>query len=295
MNERLDAILARLAALLGPVAGAPVELAGGITNRNYRVRFGHVDTVVRLCGKHGAALGIDRATEAAATARAASLGIGPEVLARLADDDVLVCAFLPGAPVVIANVVEPLARALRAFHDSAPLPTAFDVFALIDRTPVDGGLREIARRIAAAVRADGRVACHNDLLAANVLGDSALGVRIVDWEYAGMNHPGFDLGNLVANNGLDAAATERLLQAYFTRTVTDRDRAVVALMQFVSDLREAVWAITQRELSELDFDYAAYANAHFERLRARAADPRLEEWLACAGGGGRTAAADVSS
>lgn len=282
MNEPLDAILPRLAALLGPVGGTPVELTGGITNRNYRVRFGDVVTVVRICGKHTAALGIDRATETVATARAASLGIGPEVLACLADDDVLVCAFLPGTAVAIDTVLEPLACAIRAFHHSGPLPTAFDVFSLIERAPIDAGLRAIARRIADAVRADGLVPCHNDLLAANVMNDPSIGVRIVDWEYAGMNHRCFDLGNLVANNGLDEAATERLLAAYFTHGVTDRDRAVVALMQFVSDLREAIWGITQIELSELDFDYADYASKHFERLRGRAANPRLEDWIACA-------------
>ena len=282
MSERLDNILPRLASLLGPVDGAPVALTGGITNRNYRVRFGNLDTVVRVCGKHTEALGIDRDTEHVATARAASLGIGPEVLARLADDGVLVCAFLPGSAVVIESVIEPLARAVRAFHGSGPLPTAFDVFALIERAPVEAGLRATARRIAACVRADGLVPCHNDLLAANLLSDPRTGVRLLDWEYAGMNHRCFDLGNLLANNGVDAAATERLLAAYFTQGVTDRDRAIVALMQWVSDLREAVWGLTQRDLSELDFDYAAYADKHFDRVRVRAADPRFEDWIACA-------------
>ena len=282
MSERLDNILPRLASLLGPVDGAPVALTGGITNRNYRVRFGNLDTVVRLCGKHTEALGIDRDTEHVATARAASLGIGPEVLARLADEGVLVCAFLPGSAVVIESVIEPLARALRAFHGSGPLPTAFDVFALIERAPVEAGLRATARRIAAYVRADGLVPCHNDLLAANLLSDPLTGVRLLDWEYAGMNHRCFDLGNLLANNGVDAAATERLLAAYFTQGVTDRDRAIVALMQWVSDLREAVWGLTQRKLSEIDFDYAAYADRHLDRVRLRAADPHLEDWMACA-------------
>ena len=37
---------------------------------------------------------------------------------------------------------------------------------------------------------------------------------IVDWEYAGMGHPLFDLGNLAVNNDFDDDAEERLLQAY---------------------------------------------------------------------------------
>jgi hypothetical protein len=32
-------------------------------------------------------------------------------------------------------------------------------------------------------------------------------------------------------------------------------------------------------ISELDFDFGAYADEHFERLLAAAADPRLEQWF----------------
>ena len=53
-----------------------------------------------------------------------------------------------------------------------------------------------------------------------------------------------------------------------------------ALMRFVSDFREAMWGLAQTVLSDLDVDYAAYADEHFARLRERAADPRLEGWLA---------------
>ena len=35
---------------------------------------------------------------------------------------------------------------------------------------------------------------------------------IVDWEYAGMGDPWFDLGNLSVNNDFDEADDERLLQ-----------------------------------------------------------------------------------
>ncbi len=122
---RTSHVIDRLAADLGP-ASEPVALEGGLTNRNYRVRFGDRDTVVRLCGKQTGPLGIDRDTEAAATTQAAALGIAPAVVARL--DGVLVCEFLAGDVLDAAGVRARLGDAaamLRAFHASAPLPTTF--------------------------------------------------------------------------------------------------------------------------------------------------------------------------
>ena len=54
--------------------------------------------------------------------------------------------------------------------------------------------------------------CHNDLLNANFIHD-ARGVRIVDWEYAGMGDRYFDLGNLSINNDLREADDERLFSS----------------------------------------------------------------------------------
>ena len=43
--------------------------------------------------------------------------------------------------------------------------------------------------------------CHNDLLNANFIDDGTR-IRIVDWEYAGMGDPFFDLGNFAVNHEL---------------------------------------------------------------------------------------------
>jgi hypothetical protein len=53
-------------------------------------------------------------------------------------------------------------------------------------------------------------------------------------------------------------------------------------MRIMSDAREAAWGVAQTVLSELDFDFEAYAARHFERLAAAAHDPRLREWLGAA-------------
>jgi len=281
----LAAAIAQLERELGP-AGEPRPLDGGLTNRNYRVRFGDRDTVVRLCGKDTAALGIDRATEALATARAATLGIAPEVIAQL--DGVLVCGFLEGAVLDAAGVRARLgdaARMLRAFHESGALATAFDVYRLVaDQAalaPVPGdfdALLATARRIQALRARDAVVACHNDLLPANFVA-TAGGLRLLDWEYAGMNDRYFDLANLAANSELGDEDETRLLEAYWDQAPTRQQVATLKVMRVVSSLREAMWGVAQQALSDLDIDYAAYADEHFARLRAR---PDLEEWIAVA-------------
>jgi thiamine kinase-like enzyme len=109
-------------------------------------------------------------------------------------------------------------------------------------------------------------------------------VLIVDWEYAGMGHPYFDLGNLSVNNDFDEATDERLLRAYHGEPVTDTQLATLALMRILSDAREGAWGVVQAEISELDFDFDRYARTHFERMDAAIDQPQLEEWLATAGG-----------
>jgi thiamine kinase-like enzyme len=288
-----DFVLAELEPVLGPRTGEAVPLDGGITNRNYRVRFGATDYMVRLPGKDTALLGIDRAAEWIANQAAADLAIAPPVAA--AGDDYLVTRFIPCRPVSAGELAaDPAdaARALRAFHDRGPdLPTRFWVpelaedYAAIVRAR-GGSLPaeyEHACRTAAAIAAarplSAAVPCHNDLLTANLIRDSGGRLLLVDWEYAGMGDPYFDLGNLAINNDFDDAADARLLSAYLGRPPDAGALASLWLMRAMSDVREATWGVVQGAISELDFDFGAYAEEHFARLRATTSDPRFEESL----------------
>ena len=57
------------------------------------------------------------------------------------------------------------------------------------------------------------------------------------------------------------------------------DREALVLMRFMSDFREAMWGVVQQGISELDFDFQAYADEHFERLELTAADRRFRAAL----------------
>jgi thiamine kinase-like enzyme len=288
-------IIRQLEPTLGRAAGAPAPLTGGITNRNFLVRFGDRDCVLRLTGRDTGLLGIDREAERLASERAAQLGIAPALIA--AGDGFLVTEFLDGGPIAgerLRREPESAALALRAFHDSGlSLPTRFWVPELLDEyarivaerggtLPDDyGDARVLAQRVALALPLDDPVPCHDDLLPGNVLATNADPGHaiLVDWEYAGMGHRMFDLGNLAINNEFDSDAEERLLEAYFGEPVTSGRRAALALMRIMSDAREAAWGVVQGAISELDFDFREYADKHFARLARSAADPRLQEWL----------------
>ncbi|HVO55023.1 MAG TPA: phosphotransferase [Solirubrobacterales bacterium] len=295
--------LERLAPLLGEPEGEPEPLDGGITNRNFRARIGGRELVIRLPGKDTELLGIDRHAERDANERAAAAGIAPAVAALLDDPPCLVTVFVKGETMSSERLREPaaieaVAVALRALHAAEPIDASFNSFALVgefaERARGRGGevpaeferSQASAARIEAALRQRplAPVLCHNDLLAANFI-DSAAGLRIVDWEYAGTGDRYFDLGNFAVNNELDDEQEEAFLAAYLGQPATAGELATLRLMRFMSDFREAMWGVLQGTISDLDFDFAAYAGKHFERLAAAEADPRFNVLLEEAGCG----------
>jgi thiamine kinase-like enzyme len=292
------AVIEAVQAQLGPLRDGPAPLDGGITNHNFRARFGEHDVVLRIAGQQTELLGIDRGAERLATAAASDLGIAPPVLLFLPDHGCLVTTFVAGTPIPETVLREPpaleaVARALRAFHEHGPdLPTTFDLpgiargyLALVRERggEVPSGAwdaAQLAEQIAAALRGPEHVPvpCHDDLLRANIL-SAGTDIWLVDWEYAGMGDRYFDLGNLSINNGFVDADDERLLAAYWDEPCTPRRFAALRLMRSMSDVREALWGVVQQTISDLDFDFAEYADRHLRRLRATTADPRFERWL----------------
>jgi thiamine kinase-like enzyme len=276
---------------LGPAETAPVPLAGGRTNRNYRVRLGGRDCVVRLPGKDTDLLGIDREAERAATAAAAALGIGPDLIAFEPERECLVTGFIDARPVPAEELrdrVPEVAAALRAIHDGPPLPATFSPFERTARYAATalarGGsvpaiydeLRIAADAIAAVLQGE-PVPCHNDLLTANFLDDGKR-LRLLDWEYAGMGNRFFDLANFASHHDLGPDEEAALLAEYFGESTPGR-LASVRLMRLMAAFWEGMWGVVQATCSELEVDFMAYAEEHLAKVRASLADPRFESWL----------------
>ncbi len=269
-------------------------LAGGITNRNYRVVVDGEVFVVRIPAESGSLLGIDRRVEREASLLAAAAGVGPEVIAFIEPEGVLVTRFIEGRPVRDHTIHEPvmlerIAQALRRIHQAGSIVSGFSPFRVVEAyalmatrhggslPPAQERAQAIAVTIERALSLHPPVLCHNDLLNANFI-DDGVSIRIVDWEYAGMGDRFFDFGNFAVNHQLTEDDEAWLLAAYFGR-VASAQHARLKLMRLMSDYREAMWGVLQQAISELDFDFSAYAAKHFDRLLAGAEDPRFGDWL----------------
>ena len=271
-----------LAAQIWPGEKVDLErLGGGITNHNFIARVNSEAYVLRIAGTDTELLGIDRGAEHAAAEIAADLGVGPEVVDFI--EGSLVTRFVEGGVIPLEELRRPevlreTAELLRRVHEGPAFPAKFDSFRVVEIyrwRAEEHGVRIPAAYGEAKARADEleqalgprrEQPCHNDLLNANLIG-SPEGIRIVDWEYAGMGDPFFDLANFSVNHELADDEIETLLAAYFGE-VTDEHRDHLRAMRFMSDFREAMWGVVQQGISDLDFDFVDYANRHFERALA---------------------------
>jgi len=273
------------------------QLRGGLTNRIYQVTSSSGRTVVaRLASGKSTLLAIDRSAECHNARAAARAGVGPEVVACEPSEGVSVVEWINGrtfAPsdlddsTQLARVAAMCAR----LHNGSRFVNDFDMFAIQGeylavvrergfRLPA-GYLAFMPQaeriRAALAVRAEGTVPCHNDLLAANIMDD---GERIwfIDYEYAGNNDPCFELGNIWSEANLDLGRLEELVDGYYgyqSRAKLARAR----LFALMSKYGWTLWASIQDAVSEVEFDFWSWGLEKYERAVAEFDGPEFSRLI----------------
>lgn len=292
----------RLLDQVGVLAGLPREvtaLEGGLTNRNYRVRTATHDVVVRLSDPSTSLLAVDRDAEFENSTRAARAGVGAPVIEYLPGRGVLVVEYVPSRTYGDADVAANLgkvAAVVRELHAAEPFVNRFDFFALQRRylaimrdneIRMPEGYLELlptAARVEAAMsrHPEPLVPCHNDLLAANFL-DAGDRLRIIDYEYSGLNEASFELGNLIQEARLGHADLVELVSAYHGR----EDPRLIAradLWRVMSAYGWTLWGAISARTSDLDVDFWAWGMAKLDAARAAFADTRFEGLLDLVGG-----------
>jgi thiamine kinase len=218
---------------------APIK--HGLSNRSWLVTTESDRFVVRISDKAAAELQIDRHSEAIVLGAVAHAGIGPEVLLCDPRRSILVTRYLgptwQETDARRADNIDRLASLLRRLHQiKAPsgarrvelASIARGYLRTLDERGVRSDLTLPAMRRSADVRSlelsqgSTPCLCHNDVHHLNVVDGERL--RLIDWEYAGIGEPLFDLAAVCVYHSYDRGERERLLSAYGTAPAAISDQ-----------------------------------------------------------------------
>jgi thiamine kinase-like enzyme len=277
-TTEIAAALARIPQCAGRLAGLRIEPLASLTNRNYKLSFGGDSYVLRIAGA-GTERYIDRAAEAHNTRLAASLGIAPELLYLDPPSGLMLTRFIAGGTALrAAELRQPalLGRAaglLRRLHGSGLafagrmelFPKLDEYLALAARKgwPARLDLTPIRRDAEPARDALERTAIpfvpsHVDPVPHNFVqaGDGTL--YLLDWEYAAMSEPMWDLAAVAIEAQLDAERERILLDAYFAGEAAGQ-AGRFALYKASLNLVAAAWAVVQIVDGNPSADFSAFA------------------------------------
>ena len=230
------------------------RLADGPTNASYLAERDGERFVVRLDKAEAVALGLNRENERTVSAAIAAAGLAPDYLHFDVAAGVSLRPFIDGRTLRRDDLLDPatlarLATVLRRLHRLPPVGTRFDPAAAARRYAAQlGTLRasELARRVEDAVAATQRhpaqpALCHNDLVAENMLGTAEQGILLIDWEYAAVGDPLFDLAVVARHHDLGERLSLDFLTAYLQVSATEAEAQRFALQCSLYDALLELW------------------------------------------------------
>ncbi|MDY0065977.1 MAG: choline/ethanolamine kinase family protein [Steroidobacteraceae bacterium] len=238
----------------------------GLTNDSWLVRTRTAAVVVRISSGDEDALRIDRASEATILRAVAAANIGAPVLVCAPQRRLLVTSYL-GPPwsaqdAAFEESIRRLAELLYRLHALQP-PQGVRIVDLAETVEgyrrtleehgaggdlVSDSMRARAQAAAARLRIEGELRlCHNDVHHLNLIESD--GLRLIDWEYAGLGDPSFDLASVCVYQQHGHRQREALLSAYVAAggsPAGSRFEAALWLFKYVRDLWTACREVSRR-------------------------------------------------
>jgi len=263
------------------------KLKGGLTNDNYKVRIGSRSYFFRLSFGLDAILGNSLEREWQITTLVSKAFIAPEVIFYSRVDGVLVTEFIESNLEKIdlhnPQVMQKMAKSLSFLHSlKVNFPTDYDPFTNIEEYVVKAGELGVElpfefsdsvipqiKSYQNDVTADFvKVPAHLDLHAGNLLKQGAK-YWLIDWEYAAMADPFFDLATLASAENYSDLEMIVFLEYYLERKSTTLENKYFYKMRILADIRWALWSYIQAKVSPVDEGFHEMGNIFFEKSLKR--------------------------
>ena len=206
-----------------------IQLADGPTNRTVLLDNFEHKYVLRVDKPLVDELGMDRHAEEEVSRMVASAGLAPEVVYYDHERGISLRSFVPGTNWLESDLhkgsfLKRLAGLFRRLHELPNVSADFDSEAAIEGYAnfLDtANARNFAEKGEDLLRQTRQVQdrtclCHNDALNHNIL-ESGRKDMLIDWEFAGMGDPYFDLSVVVQHHQLGEKMGGVFLNAYLQR------------------------------------------------------------------------------
>ncbi len=211
-----------------------IVLSDGPTNKSVLVENGDERFVLRVDKPCVGPLGLDRVAEEGICRLVAAAGISPDPVYYDHSNGIYLRRFVAGTiwldcDLRNAGRLKRLAALLRQLHRLAAAGPEFDPGAAVQRYAQHLGteqalclqLRALDLLSVTRQRQDRVCLCHNDILNHNILESDKL--MLIDWEFAAMGDPYFDLAVVVQHHGLGRKLGKQFLHAYLQRKPGDAE------------------------------------------------------------------------
>ncbi len=218
------------------------SLGAGRSNTSVLVGEGPRHWVVRIDGVRSERLGLNRDAEWRALENAAAAGLAPQPVYRNPALGVVVCSYLETSPETVDSIAG-LARLLRSIQSLPAIKFRLDPLQRARRYLEVLGERELPAPLdeaCAALQPTAHVLCHNDLLRANRV-PTVDGLLALDWEYAAMGDPLFELAVIVEGDGLTEDEAQALHQAWLGEAPSEVAREQLLLQRSVYRELATLW------------------------------------------------------
>ena len=285
-KDDIPTIIALLQLVLGTGDYLSISRLGGMTNRSYKVTMkNHAEYLVRIPG-FGTEKLINRLEERKSNELACKLGLDSKLL-YFSDDGKKVMTFIPNVQETTKEQLKKMenisqaANIFRKLHtcgeDTGVRFEVFEMASMYEKLIEQSGVclhddyqanKQTVMSIKDGLDAKGlvqRVPCHNDPLVANWVLDVNNKLYLIDWEYAGMNEPMWDLSCLSIEADYTETEDDALMRMYFNHEPTLEERKRFIATKLYVDFLWTLWGLTR-----VPYDgqfMQKYADSRYQRLK----------------------------
>ena len=261
-----------------------IAAIGGMTNKNYKVMIDDQNYVLRVPG-NGTEKMISRVDEIKNAAFAHEIGVDADLIYFNEQTGIKISKFIEDAQTLSPEgakkpyVMKKICQLLNQLHQCGrEMENEFNVYEKIESyeqllNELKGEyyddyqlikqqvlqLKELMDDLEIKL-----VPCHNDTLAENFIKDKHDQYYLIDWEYAGMNDPMWDVAAHCLENGFNSDEEELFLKTYFKQEPKRSYKTRVLVNKIYQDFLWSLWTKVKEASGD---DFGDYGIERYNRAK----------------------------